>query len=893
LYTEPASNPNWISGASITGGINARVDFTNGVPTFTNIVDPVGNRTVDGTIVTINGASFGGVTGVDDMVLKVGSIFSDADDRMLVVKYDSDGAIQWQRAVQVEAGYNCRGADADIDSQGNIYVCGNYVYDGPDPFSDDNAMIIIKFNSLGVKQWTRKVVGDCDDFATSIVVGQDDCLYLSATTGNNNNDDYSLVIAKYNLDGTVAWQRLLDNTTTWTFAGGAWFGPSNGGSNLAVKSGYVAIAGGYGDPGNTVSHAIVAQFTNDGTVFAAGDYDFKAATFSGLLDASASNITVVNAGKTDSNYASAFTITDLSPTVELTSSLIGTIYSRSSSDSRLVNGNNQLVLETNGTLTLPQGGTITEGIVTSNPTIQLTPATPDVASQKLVIKGGGSYIYVDNGIEINYNENTAQVGDTLTFYIFAANYAEQTLYWWIYPEGASISDPGSGTIELNVSGFGTISFEVDSDDYEFTVRVSPTNNQYDSATIGVESGLINPNAPTFDSEHHLHLTTGDLTETSIFLGTDDHNVRTTTTGNIQVTTAVDNNNNNVWTFDTTGTLTLPGSSNGRITEDEPGVVVYSDNGFAVQTGASTPIANHTVEFTGYIDDNTGSGLAGSTLHVTAMIAGTITDGMTIYGSGLPPEGWLLTFGGVVGDLGSGGVGIYELPGANYLITSQSFNNGVAADIGPKNWIFDNEGELSFPDGTVQTTAYTGNTTVSKSPSGIPTAFLISTSYNPNLTPGLYPNILIGFTGKNLTLDISVSVNNIISVQNVRNVSPATFTVGDDAVITGDVIGGTTPADDITITVNQIASVDIDLTKTINKLSDGSYTLSLGTEGQIMYLVRQSGSDAANIEVEVARARVEGSMYVDVVHYPFSGGDDITTLIFTDGYWQSTNGAWDI
>jgi hypothetical protein len=60
----------------------------------------------------------------------------------------------------------------------------------------------------------------------------------------------------------------------------------------------------------------------------------------------------------------------------------------------------------------------------------------------------------------------------------------------------------------------------------------------------------------------------------------------------------------------------------------------------------------------------------------------------------------------------------------------------------------------------------------------------------------------------------------------------------------------------------------------------------------MYLVRQAGSDAANIEVYVARARIDGSMHVDIVHYPFSGGDDITTLIFTDGYWQSTNGAWE-
>jgi hypothetical protein len=119
--------------------------------------------------------------------------------------------------------------------------------------------------------------------------------------------------------------------------------------------------------------------------------------------------------------------------------------------STLVNGTSTISLSTSGSLTLTEGGTITEGIVTDNPTIQLTPASPDAASQKLVIKGG-----------------------------------------------------------------------------------------------------LPPEEP---ADYHLHLTTGDLTETSIFLGTDDHNVRTTVNGNIQITTP--NETNRVWEFDTTGALTFP------------------------------------------------------------------------------------------------------------------------------------------------------------------------------------------------------------------------------------------------------------------------------------------------------------------------------------------------
>jgi hypothetical protein len=233
---------------------------------------------------------------------------------------------------------------------------------------------------------------------------------------------------------------------------GDFFIQLGGGSNLAVRNGYVAVGGGFGDLDNFPEiqpNALVAQVDSAGTIFAVGDYEFTPSGFIGTLDADASDITVVDAAKTDSDYINEFTITDFDPDYDLTSDLIGTLYyGNVGGDDRLTNGANELVLESTGTLTLPQGGTISEGVVTSNPTIQLTPASPDVASQKLVIKGGGTVDY------------------------------------------------------------------------------------------------------------HLHLTTGDLTETSIFLGTDDHNVRTTTNGNIQITTPSETNQ--VWEFDTDGNLTIPG-----------------------------------------------------------------------------------------------------------------------------------------------------------------------------------------------------------------------------------------------------------------------------------------------------------------------------------------------
>jgi len=61
--------------------------------------------------------------------------------------------------------------------------------------------------------------------------------------------------------------------------------------------------------------------------------------------------------------------------------------------------------------------------------------------------------------------------------------------------------------------------------------------------------------------YHLHLTTGDLQETSVFLGTDEHNVRTKVDGRVEITARdYDRNVSKVWKFNKAGELKLPEST---------------------------------------------------------------------------------------------------------------------------------------------------------------------------------------------------------------------------------------------------------------------------------------------------------------------------------------------
>jgi hypothetical protein len=490
----------------------------------------------------------------------------DTDDRMVVVKYASDGTIAWQRAIQFDAGWTSTGADADIDSQGNVYICGQYTFEFDGGPGSGSAIGIVKLDSSGAKQWSRRVVGDCISLATSIVVGPDDKLYISGVTGNDfENIAYKWLVAKFDFDGLVEWQRFIENTGTWTFSG-QFFGGEGGGSNLAVRQGYVALAGGFGDlEAGDEPMAAVIQVSSTGNVFTVGNWNFTSSSLSSTLNSTASDITVINAGLTDSNNVSAITSSEVGITTEVGNFLIGTVLTAPGGNDSLVNGAYLVSLSNTGVVTLPAGGTITEGYVTSNPTIQLTPAAPTVASQKLVIKGGGGYVNIENGITVVVDYILRSEGSTITVYVDSVANADQTLYWWTNPSTAN--GGVGGTVALDEFGQGSFSFTVDNADYEFKVRVSPEDNNYGPGVIGAQSVLINGDDPTFSDDHHLHLTTGNLTETSIFLGTDDHNVRTTTDGGVEITTP--NVSNNVWQFGTDGNLTVPGDirSEGNINID--------------------------------------------------------------------------------------------------------------------------------------------------------------------------------------------------------------------------------------------------------------------------------------------------------------------------------------
>jgi hypothetical protein len=242
---------------------------------------------------------------------------------------------------------------------------------------------------------------------------------------------------------------------------------------------------------------------------------------------------------------------------------------------KLLNGDHEVRLNIDGGLTLPAGGLIVEGVVTENPTIELTPANPEAESQKLIIKGGGpAFTNTENDITVGTYSMTVPQGDVAYFFVSAPTYAGETFYWWIdmYSPDNKFQ-PDNGEIVLDEFGNASFDFTVLDGSIPFTVFVADTLYDAYLNNKGAASVPLNAEQTELPDLYHLHLTSGDLQETSIFLGTDEHNVRTRVDGSVELTSYdYDEEASKVWRFSKEGDLTAPGdiktgTDDGRFIQD--------------------------------------------------------------------------------------------------------------------------------------------------------------------------------------------------------------------------------------------------------------------------------------------------------------------------------------
>ena len=420
---------------------------------------------------------------------------------------------------------------------------------------------------------------------------------------------------------------------------------------------------------------------------------------------------------------------------------------------QLVNGSYTVALNSSGVLTVPGAIQSTNGIVISNAgvvgatagivlpanagtgavqigntygPIQLGSAagggtelnwtfdTTGILTVPITASGAGQISGGTNGLQLVSNSNTwgfgtdasltvpgiitlpngqGQIGSngnaglditntTLTYGYVTLNYNNQS-YVTANSSGVQITtiNSPSMTWSFSSSSNGTLTLPLGGTITEGTSPTGVGNFMALTPGSGNDSHQQLVIYPTVVEGNHLHLTSGDLTVTSLFLGNDTQYIRTRTDGAMVIGTGdtypETPGYGHRWVFGANGVVSLPANTfhtNNNLTVQTSGIPA-SVTGVNYSSGSWDANQGTNISTTG----GTGSGL---TVDVTADVSGYVGS-VTIH---TPGNGYS------DGDVISASNGSSSVQFSIHILSAKS-------------WTFGADGTLTFPDSTVQTSAY--------------------------------------------------------------------------------------------------------------------------------------------------------------------------------------------
>lgn len=183
-----------------------------------------------------------------------------------LAKYDTTGAIQWQRSLGLGGTAFNFGRDIAVDSSGNCYITGQEVV------STNDRLLTAKYDTNGVLQWQRRLTGSStSDRGQGVAVDSSGNVYVSAFSNTNNIDYNDFIIAKYNTSGVLQWQRRLGTDLKTSF-----------GMSAAVDgSGNVYVNGYSGDSPSGSNRMLIVKYDTSGVLQWQRRLGFSATSFQG------------------------------------------------------------------------------------------------------------------------------------------------------------------------------------------------------------------------------------------------------------------------------------------------------------------------------------------------------------------------------------------------------------------------------------------------------------------------------------------------------------------------------------------------------------------------------------------------------------------------------------
>jgi hypothetical protein len=346
---------------------------------------------------------------------------------------------------------------------------------------------------------------------------------------------------------------VTDNANTdqtWTFddAGNLTL-PGNTFAVNYANGTQVSIGGGSGNTGNVTFDDVTVQGVNQLNLSAGPDFTANLAYLQVRSGDVASHIHL----DTGNNEAYDLIVGNDAKFVQVSST--GNIIMSS------YDGNTSYTwtLDTTGNLILAGGESVIQSVANSsldpiNPNVSTMILTPDqgYSSQSLVLDPTApGHIHL-RAPSSNIDEPLANIflgGEASSFEVGYYNGAAPNLFihsnnnTWTFDTAGNLTLPlGSIVYETNIPD-GALSGSA--------IALKPIGG-----TTANQQLLIYPTAADGD---HIHMTSGNLYATELFLGSDSFYVKLANTGNVVINSNDGNSSNAMWTFDTDGNLTLPGN----------------------------------------------------------------------------------------------------------------------------------------------------------------------------------------------------------------------------------------------------------------------------------------------------------------------------------------------
>jgi hypothetical protein len=189
-----------------------------------------------------------------------------------IMKYNTSGVIQWQRSLDAVGVADISRAIA-VDTLGNVYITGQ---GNSGTFS---YMYIAKYNTNGALQWQRSLdAAGVADVGYGISASPDGYVYVVGSTSGVSS---MILIVKYDANGAIQWQRTLDASSSDVGYG---ITVNSTGSNFIIcgqlvdstnnvsfianlpSNGYIPKTGVYGINGLTLTYAIGTLTDSVGTL---------------------------------------------------------------------------------------------------------------------------------------------------------------------------------------------------------------------------------------------------------------------------------------------------------------------------------------------------------------------------------------------------------------------------------------------------------------------------------------------------------------------------------------------------------------------------------------------------------------------------------------------------